>query len=224
MLEKLFEHINTYLYLLLPFLFLIVKSRKRDNWILTTYGIVFFLLLFFYYDIPKSIISIAYQPFYTTVEYLFFASLFYLNLETKRYKKAILIFSSLFIIFQFCYILFIEKKRLDSIPIGIESILIFLFIIFFFIESINSTKGMFIYTNHCFWIAVGLLFYLGGSFFLNILGSTLSSEEFQKYWFFNYIADSIKTLFFALAFILVAYQKENESERKLENIPFLDME
>lgn len=83
---------------------------------------------------------------------------------------------------------------------------------------------MFIYTNHCFWIAVGLLFYLGGSFFLNILGSTLSSEEFQKYWFFNYIADSIKTLFFALAFILVAYQKENESERKLENIPFLDME
>lgn len=224
MLEKLFEHINTYLYLILPLFAIIIKFKSRDNWILAAYGCVFFLLLFFYYDLPKSIITTIYQPFYTTVEYLFFTTLFYFNLETKKYKLLIKILSTLFILFQICYILFLEKKRLDSIPIGIESIIIFIYIILFFIESINSTNGVFIYYNHFFWIAVGLLFYLGGSFFLNILGSTLTAAEFKKFWFYNYIADSIKTLFFALAYLIIAFQKRDGEEKKVKNIPFLDMD
>lgn len=218
--EKLFEHINTYAYLILPLLFLIVKNKKRDGKILALYGLVFWSLLFFYYDIPKAFIKVAYQPVYTSLEYIFFTLLFYYNLESPKFKKIILYSSILFILFQITYVLFIEKNRVDSIPIGVESILIFIYIFFFFYENFNNQKGMYIYSNHCFWICLGLLLYLGGSFFLNLLANTFSDEEFKKYWFLNFIADTAKTILFAFSFLFLV---RNQSKEKVINVPYLDM-
>lgn len=221
--EKLFEHINTYAYLILPFLFVITGTKKRDGVILAVYGIVLWAMLFFYYDIPKAFIKTAYQPLYTSLEYSFFTSLFYFNFKSQKFKRAVIAFSVLFIVFQFIYIYFMEKQRVDSIPIGIESILIFVYIFFYFYENFQTSKN--IYSNHCFWISIGLLFYLGGSFFLNILANTFTNEEFKKYWFLNFIADTFKTMLFGVAFIFLVRIKTNISNTKQDpnNIPFLDM-
>src|SRR4029450_11701183 len=108
----------------------------------------------------------------------------------------------LFLLFQVMHYLFINNIRIDSIAIGVESILIFVYIFFFFMDNLNSPKDGFIYANHTFWISVGLLIYLGGSFFINILANSLSKEEFDKYWYLNYIADIVKTVFFATALIV----------------------
>jgi len=222
--EKLFSYIVTYSYLILPLLFLVTKStKKRDAKVLAIYGIVFWLLLFFYRDIPKEFRKIAYQPIYTSLEYLFFTALFYNNIESKKYKKAIIILSVLFIAFQIIYVLAIEKHRVDSISIGVESILIFIFIFLFFVERLNNTKGENIYSNHCFWIAAGLLFYLGGSFFINILASSFSDEEFDKYFYFNYIADTIKTLLFAVALIFLSKKSNGILNETTSKLPYLDI-
>ena len=219
--EKLFIDILTYLYLLLPLIYLFQKRKKRDATILAVYGLVFFLLLVFFYHIPEKLNPI-YNTVFTFLEYSFFTSLFYLNLSNKRYKRIILILSSLFATFQVIHLFFFQNYRMDSVPIGVESILIFIYIFFFFLENLNNTKQEFIYNHHCFWISVGLLVYLGGSFFINILADTLSNEEVVKYWFLNYIADIFKTLLFSISLILVS-KKKNALSSRSQNIPYLDL-
>jgi membrane-associated HD superfamily phosphohydrolase len=220
--EKLFEHINTHAYLILPLLFLITRFKKKEVIILTFYGLTFWLLLFFYYDIPREIKKTIYQPVYTSLEYLYFTSLFYLQLENKKFRRLIVILSVFFIAFQIIYVLAFEKGRLDSIPIGIESILMFVYISLFFLEYLKKPSTEYIYNNYLFWISAGLLFYLGGSFFINILANSFSNEEFNKYWFLSYIADTIKTLLFAVAFISIVRKPKQSSKSDLK-IPHLDM-
>ncbi len=221
--EKLFGYIVTYSYLILPILLLLTRTRKRDAKILAVYGIVFWSLLFFYKEIPKEFRKVAYQPIYTSLEYLFFASLFYFNIETKSFKRTIFILSGVFLAFQVIYILALEKSRVDSISIGVESILIFIYISLFFLENLSNARGEHIYSNHCFWISAGLLFYLGGSFFINILASSFSDVEFTKYFYLNYVADTVKTILFAVAFILLVKKSKNKSNQRTSHIPYLDM-
>lgn len=130
--------------------------------------------------------------------------------------------SFVFVAFLISHHLFIVNRRIDSIAIGVESILIFVYIFFFFFEMINKQNGGFIYEHHCFWISVGLLIYLGGSFFINILANVLTIEEFGKYWYFTFIADTIKTLFFAVALIILS-KKSDQRKPDSNSVPFLDM-
>ena len=75
----------------------------------------------------------------------------------------------------------------------------------------------------CFWISLGLLFYLGGSFFINILADSFTDEEWAKYWYLNYIADTVKTLFFAVAFIIYSSNSKKTIQSKSSSVPYLDM-
>jgi hypothetical protein len=134
-----------------------------------------------------------------------------------------MVLTILFLLFQVMHYLFINNVRIDSIAIGVESILIFVYIFFFFMDNLNSPKDGFIYTNHTFWISVGLLIYLGGSFFINILANSLSKEEFERYWYLNYIADTVKTLFFATALIINNKKLDSKIRSKPKTIPYLDL-
>lgn len=221
--EKLFSHIVTYTYLILPLFFIILRKRTKASLILAVYGLVFFLLLFFYHDIPKEYRT-YYQALYTLLEYFFFVSIFYLNIDDKKLRKLILILSACFVVFLIAFNLFsAEKKRVDSIPIGVESILIFIYIFFFFLKKLNKPEAGFIYSHYCFWISVGLLIYLGGSFFINISANVITPEEFDKYWYLNYIADTIKTLLFAFSFLFIPKKSLNERNEKSTSVPYLDM-
>lgn len=190
--------------------------------ILAIYGLVFFLLLNFYNDVPRQYLPF-YDNLYTFIEYFSFATIFYLILNKKSYKKVILILSSFFIVFEIAHFLFIKNIRTDSIAIGVESILIFIYIFLFFTESLDNPKNEFIYSHYGFWISIGLLIYLGGSFFINLLANSLSQEEFLKYWYLNYIADTVKTLFFAIGLLMLITKRKNREILKHSSIPHLDM-
>jgi len=113
---------------------------------------------------------------------------------------------------------------MDSVPIGVESILIFIYIFIFFIENLNNPKHGFIYNHHCFWISVGILLYLGGSFFINILANVFSYQELEKYWFLSHLADTIKTILFSISFILLSKNHYNKPlSQKSASLPNLDM-
>ncbi|MBK5269418.1 MAG: hypothetical protein JJE22_00260 [Bacteroidia bacterium] len=114
-------------------------------------------------------------------------------------------------------------KGLDTIPIGIETILILTYIIYFFYEFSKDTRNLYIYNHYCFWIAVGILIYLGGSFFFFILFNQLSNDQIATFGNITYLAEIIKNILFSLSiFIYQRYTLENTKE-KTSSLPYLDM-
>lgn len=132
----------------------------------------------------------------------------------------IIIASLFFLLFQVIYFFSTHKKKFDSIPIGIETILIFIFIFFFLYEQLKDLKGMPIYDHYFFWISIGLFIYLGGSFFIYLMANSISDEELIKYWFFTYIVEIIKNLLFATA--VVIYSKNPDRKNLNKVLPKLD--
>ncbi len=111
---------------------------------------------------------------------------------------------------------------MDSVPVGIETILILIFIFFFFYEHFNDTKTEYIYHNYCFWVSVGILIYLGGSFFFYILANDLGKAERSNYWYLTWIAEIIKNILFSIALIMYA-RKPNSKTSQQPTVPYLDM-
>ncbi len=92
MTEKLFLHIDTFVYLSLPILFFILNVKKKDGYVLAAYGLTFFLLLFTFDFIPVHLNKL-YNTTYTFFEYTFFAFLFYINFSSPEKKRLVIFFS-----------------------------------------------------------------------------------------------------------------------------------
>ena len=217
--------IVTYSYLILPLAFFLLKNRFKDKIpaTLVIYGILFFSLLFIFDDyIPKEYKG-YYSITYTYLEYLVFTYIFWNSIKNKAFKKFIIIVSLLFFIFQIFYATTISIKRLDSIPVGIETIFIFIYIFYFFYEYSKNTKDTFIYNHFCFWIAVGILIYLGGSFFFYILINDLNQSEVNKFGNMTYIAEIIKNILFGFSIYIYKKFPANRIHNHSKNIPNLDM-
>lgn len=194
------------------------------------YGIIIFSVLFAYiYHFINA--TFLYFTVFTFFEYFFFTAILWLNISNKTLRLVILIFSVLFVSFQvISYVITLDSQvynsnaYLDSLPIGVETILIFIYISFFFYESFKITTEEHIYARPCFWITIGMLIYLGGTFFFNILLNHIDQSQVDKYWFLTYIADIIKNLFFCVA--LIIYVRIPYKEKSLQNssVPFLDLD
>ena len=224
--EKLFLYILTYSYLLLPLVFLFSRSKRRVDLFIGIYGILFFVLLFLINPsnrlIPIPYIKI-YQTFYTFSEYLFFTYILFQSIIIKQLRIIILIFSILFICFLAYDYLNNRHGRIDSLSVGIESILVFIYITFFFYQTFKSVDNEYIFNQAGFWLSLGILIYLGGTFFFNILANDIDETHTDKYWFLTYIADTIKNLLFCVSIIVYA---RNRHKQKLppKSVPYLDLD
>src|SRR6185436_11030882 len=98
--EKLFLSILIYSFLLLPIpvIFYFSKFKKENALAIGVYGIVFFLLLYFFYDVPLHLKQV-YQYIYTFLEYSFFAFLLWSNIGNRRLRTIIIALSVLFAAF-----------------------------------------------------------------------------------------------------------------------------
>lgn len=215
----------TYSYLILPLYFILSKTRLKDKFmvLLALYGVLFFALLFLYENFEANIPNNYFQGVYTILEYSFFSYLFWINIHSKPFKKLIIIVSLLFFLYQFFYITSVKFERLDSISIGIETILVFIYIFYFFYEFSKNTKEFFIYNHYGFWLAVGIMIYLGGSFFFYILINYLDENEVDKFANLTYVADIIKNLLFAFSVYIYKKHPLNKTRNHSKKIPNLDM-
>ncbi len=217
--EKLFSYLLEYSYLLLPICFLI--SRAKKNILLISfllYGIVFYFLLHFFYYIPKSYRQLQ-QSIYTFLEYSFFAYILWYNIKNIKLRKFIVLFSILFFCFQIIHFFVSQLQRVDSIPVGIETILILIYVFIYFHQYFNENRTTYIYNDPGFWIVVGILIYLGCNFFFTILANQLSRE----YWYLTYIPEIIKNILFAISIILYKNKSNDNNGMKSSKVPFLDM-
>ena len=220
--EKLFYYINAYFYLVLPLTYLIFKAKKGDSLILALYGIFCFIFLNVYYFLPDNLID-PYFFSYTFIEYSFFTWLIFSNIKSQIIKKVIILASILFLLFQvFSYYRF-RGLRLDTVSIGIETILLFIYVIILFYEYFKSSKTTYIYNNHFFWIALGVLLYLGGTFFFNILANHISREQIIQYLKLTYVLEMIKTTLFAVAIGIFSHHYKDKYLQKT-HVPYLDLD
>lgn len=186
---------------------------------LASYLLVFFLFNF-YFDISASVLGKKYYYFlYTTLEYFSLSILIGFNIQNPKFKYLYLTVSLIFLIFLVLFYLTNTIKRLDSIPIGIESIILMTFIILYFYSQLKHVSNQSIYEIFSFWIVLGILFYIGFTFFFNILVNNLDPVHFQKYYMYSFLGDIFKNMFFALAILF----NTNKNKIEIKSIPNLDM-
>ncbi|HVZ57073.1 MAG TPA: hypothetical protein VG870_10480 [Chitinophagaceae bacterium] len=101
-----------------------------------------------------------------------------------------------------------------------ETILVYIYIFYFLYEFFVTTNNDYVYNNHCFWFAIGIMIYLGSSFFLYILANNISQEVHDRYWFITYIAEIIKNILFSAA--IVVHAKRFKTKAPDRQFPYLD--
>jgi hypothetical protein len=207
--------------LLLPLVFLFSREKKGLSLVITLYSLtVFGLMIYFDYGMPIAWQN-HYLVIYTLIEYLFFAYLISTAITGRILKKIMFFLSIGFVIFQFVFGL--TETRLDSVSIGIETILLFIYIIFFFYDHSSNVKAGYIYNHPVFWLSVGILLYLGVSFFFNILVNYMTEDEFNEYWRYTSFTEIVKNLFFALAILKISHHHKL-NPIKSSHVPYLDID
>lgn len=224
--EKLFKYILEISYLLIPLALLLSKQRKFLFFqFLAISGILTFLFLHYFYAIPISYRRVQLTTF-TLLEYTLFAYVFWTFISSKNSKKIIILLSIVFTIFQVVFFITGSKiKKLDSVPIAIETFLIFFYIILYFRQFFKNNVNKNVYEYPSFWIVVGILLYLGTGFFFNLLVNHVTEDQFKNYWHFTFIPEIFKNLIFASVILGYPSLKNEYSKpkNKTEDIPNLDM-
>ncbi len=93
------------------------------------------------------------------------------------------------------------------------------FILFYFYSQLKNVSTQSIYEIFSFWLVLGILFYIGFTFFFNILVNNLDPVHFQKYYSYSFLGDIFKNIIFSIAIIF----KNNKNKLEVKSIPNLDM-
>ncbi|WP_143157309.1 hypothetical protein [Cnuella takakiae] len=162
-------------------------------------------------DASGLITSLEYRKFFyglvTFFEYALFSLFFYQTLGSARARRIILLFSALFLAFLSVHISMVRMERIDSIPIGVETLLILFYACYFLFEQLNDQTVLFVYSKYQFWVTIGCMLYLSGSFFVYIFANQIPRTELLKYWFVIDIFLVVKNLCFTLALMLFINQR-----------------
>lgn len=163
----------------------------------------------------------VFYTFYTLVEYLMFTFFLWICIRNKNLKKVIFLLSLIFVVFIAAYLIIVKHQKIDSISIGIETILILIFSFYYLYEQMNNTDNLFIYSKYEFWVIIGFLIYLAGSFFIYIYANQLDPKFIYKYWFLTNIFYIVKNVLFAIG--IYTYVKNGRKKDAYKNLgPYLN--
>lgn len=160
---------------------------------------IFFIEILLYLDSDNLFLV----HFLTVVETIAFTSFLHIQTCKKIVKRLVLSIGLLFAFMTLLLSIFSENMKLiDSIQIGIETIIILVFSFYYLYERMNDTTTLYIYSNFHFWVILGVVLYLSGSFFIYIFADSLPKNEVEKYWVVTNILSIIKNIFFAIAIVV----------------------
>ena len=214
--EDLFVYIDIYSNLLPFFLYILFYKQiaSKHITVIIAYCLINFLINFLLDGrFLNSFLSQFLYSLFTFFEFILFSLFFYLIIKSKKIKWTIIFANVAFVIFLTIYDLTVQFKGLDSIPIGIETILILLFSFYYLYEQMNNTETLFIYSKYEFWIAIGCMLYLAGSFFIYIFAN--QSQDALTYWYFTNIFSIIKNIMFSIGVLVCSKSHKNPSQKNL---------
>lgn len=183
-------------------------NKERPLGVILIYSLLFALAgIIDLYDLtPTKSYKIYFYSAITLFEYSLFCCFLLLIIKNNIVKRYILFSIFAFALFHISYTYLSPNLYFDSIPIGIETILILIFSIYFLYEQINNPQIIFIYNNYRFWIIAGFMIYLSGSFFIYILAYYIPRSQLAFYWQFIDIFLILKNIFFTIGILVFALQ------------------
>jgi hypothetical protein len=215
--ENLFHFLDYFATLIPIFLFIQYWKQSYPSMglrLVFFYQLVILLLGTLIYFDRKSVLL---YELYTLSEAAAFFTFLFLQIINRAVRKAVFVIGLFFIIFIFLYGNYNKSaSTIDSIPIGIETIIILVFSFYFLYEKTNDTETLYIYSTFQFWIVIGIALYLGGSLFVHIFASVLPQEELNRYWIVPNILSIVKNILFAIAILV--------NSRPVKKIPTSDLE
>ena len=186
--------------------FLIFKRKEKEKKLWVIFFYVLYCLsndiLSIYLQFTHSTLSQYILPAFTIVEFSFLSYFFYLIFSKPKIKSGIKIVWLSFTAFACIdYFIINRLESLDSFTIGIESILIIVFSIYYLFTNLKDSVNFSIYSTFDFWIVITLLIYFAGTFFIYLLvESNKGNMEFRKiYVILNSSFNIIKNVLLATA-------------------------
>ncbi len=219
---KLFLYIVT-LIPLLPLLFFLLfkrKSKEKAVWVIFFYILYCIVNEFINYYLQSINYYYILNLFsiFTIIELSFISFYFYILLEGKPIIRKVIVLSWLgFTIYGISNIIFSKAMHSwDSIAIGIESLIIIVLSSYYLFTKIKRSNNLSFYTNFYFWIAITLLLFFSGTFFLNIMAESMRrNPDYQMLYFIINIGFNIlKNVMMAVAMTM----KIKSVERKLPEL------
>jgi hypothetical protein len=208
------------------FLFFLKTSRKeKPLWIILCYVSLNILISFSDpYTQSSPLLKIITYAFSTFYEYSLFTYFIWINIKSKKFRKFIAFASILFVIFLLIFYTNVKFIRLDSVPIGVESILILIFASYFFYEQVNNPQVLFIYNDYKFWIITAMMIFLSGSFFIYIFVNQIPKSELSQYWSFIQIFFLLMYILFSIGIIILGLKPNQKHHTKPKpNYHYLDI-
>jgi hypothetical protein len=203
--EDLFIYFRIYsnIPLLIIFIIFIRRFNGYRGWFAIIASCLFDVIYYIigeHFTFHDSIQTLFYASF-TFIEYNIFAFFFWSHIIKKSFRKFIALISFFFTGFLIFYTIFAQFKSIDSTPIGIETILIFIYSFYYLYEQMNNTNNLFIYSHYAFWITSGIMIYLAGSFFIYIFANLVDTQTLSKYWFLTNALYVLKNIFFGIGML-----------------------
>ena len=177
--------------------------------------IAFYSFYCIFSDLVLSKLSLKYLEselysfrLFTIIEYSIITFFIFQLIESDLFKRLIKIGSIIFITVSILDIYTSSFISFDSLPSGIESILVLSYCLFFVYEKMTSTDFSF---NGTIWITIGFILFFSGTFFLFILSQNnfKDSSFILTYGYIVAIFNIIKNLFITIGI----FSESNNSKR-----------
>lgn len=165
--------------------------------------------------------------FFNVIELGFLSYFVYLSINNPRTKKAIIIAQPLFLVYCIYDYLTSTQPSIGYYPAAVECLIMLTFIIFFFFELMQKVVSIPLYITIEFWLAVALILYFSGNFFLFVYSrSMINDKEFLAIYKIIYSTIIIiKNTFICIAIIFKSNldntkRSDNFFDSQLDSIPF----
>ncbi len=154
--------------------------------------------------------------FFTLSEFFLFSTFIMMSIINTSMKRVIVVTQILFSIFIIVYATYAKPRSIDSISVGIETILILIFSCYYLYEQMGKVENQFIYNKYQFWIITGTMIYLAGSFFIYIFANLVDRKTLHQFWFLTNVLYILKNILFAIGILI--YVKERKKNLAPENL------
>jgi len=204
-------------------LFLINHKAKTSLFIIGTYSFISLLLNFLASYVSHEFLFYAYASF-TFIEFSLFSAIFLIHIQNAKFKKIILLISIVFFLFLILYYSAQNNfLNIDSVPIGVETILILVYAFYYLYEQMNDLENSFIYNKYHFWLVIGIMLYLSGSFFIYVFANHVDKETLSNFWYLTNVFYVLKNILFGIAVIILFKQSKVPSPKSHKNMyPYLN--
>ena len=135
------------------------------------------------------------------IEFALFSTFYFFFIQSVKFKRFIVIVSSVNLILDLV-LFFSQRLHFDFWATLSTAVIIVVYSIAFFTEQVNSPVILAIYQSYDFWIVVGCIVYIMGTFLLFLYTSDLKDKDNSPLWVINITFEIIKNICFSIGFLV----------------------